>query len=177
MQQGPLPKPMPGMQVTCSQRWDDLEQRGSVRHCSACDKPVTDFTDWDRDELRAWTAQHPGACGLFRLDQVQPDAWPLPPVGSEWLRGAMAVLTALALAGASAQQAPTPPVTTEQVAVNPASRAALRGEVVLIKAPEPAEAVACSAPERRPKYYLSARFPFIHRRRRVMGRVMGCPSF
>lgn len=174
-------RPMRGMRVTCDQRWEDMRPMGDHRFCERCSKPVFDFTAWEHAELKAYFAAHPETCGQFRLDQVQPGLRPLPDLPRELLRGAFAALAALSLAGASAQMPVPAPASTEQHASSPSAGS----DAEAPREPEERcwiekEAPPVAAAARKPRYYLSWRFPFIHRARTFRGRLIrtvGCPSF
>ena len=148
---------------------------GTDRYCTQCAKPVINFTAWTRTELKAWYAEHPETCGLFRIEQVDPGLVPLPELPRGLLNGAMAALAALTLHTAQAQ-VPTPRTApTEQTPASTTStdlEAAEDGEKCWMEKPAPEQAVT---PKRRAKYYVSARFPFVHKRQ--VFRTMGCPSF
>lgn len=173
------------MRVDCGQPWEGmspLDERS--RFCASCAKPVTDFTAWDQAALRAHFTRHPDACGLFRLEQVLPGARPLPDMPRDLLRGAFAAMAALSLATASGQgQLPAPqPIVQAPASAATADRAEAESRLVdderCWAEKEGPEAMTPAAANR-PKYYLSRRFPFIHRARMVRGRVrfIGCPSF
>lgn len=164
-----------GMRFTCDQQWEEMRPEGTDRYCEQCAKPVIDFTAWDRTELKAWYAKHPETCGLFRIEQMDPSLVPLPEVPRGLLNGALAALAALTLHTAQAQVPTSPPTPTEQV---PATTTASEQSALPVQEkcwmekPAPEQAVA---PKRRAKYYVSARFPFVHKRR--VFRTIGCPSF
>lgn len=164
-----------GMRFTCDQAWEALRPDGTDRYCEQCAKPVIDFTAWTRTELKAWYAEHPDTCGLFRIEQVDPGLVPVPELPRGLMNGAMAALAALTLHTAQAQ-VPTPRTApTEQTPASTTTaelEAAVDGEKCWMEKPAP-EAVI--APARKAKYYVSARFPFVHKRR--VFRTMGCPSF
>lgn len=173
-----------GMRVNCSQRWEDMRPiTEGERFCDRCAKPVIDFTDWDDDALHAWFAARPESCGQFNLEQVRPDLLPVPGVPRELLRGAFAALAALSLSGAVAQRPQPVPQAMEQVPSQDAPSTTPRA----VQAQEDGERCWAekesldSAPvkRRRPRYYLSWSFPFVHKARKLRGkiRITGCPSF
>lgn len=174
-----------GMRVNCHQPWEAMVPLdGHSRWCAACSKAVTDFTDWEEAALKAHFARHPEACGLFRVEQVLPGARPLPDVTRELLRGAVTALAALSLATASAQTGSPGPPPTEQVPVGQPAHdraigAARQADDDRCWAPKEDTGVRLTAEKSRPRYYLSWRFPFVHRARMVRGRIRitGCPSF
>ncbi|MFN3874540.1 MAG: hypothetical protein ACK4L7_01345 [Flavobacteriales bacterium] len=177
------PRPVRGMRVTCDQRWEYMRPMGDHRCCERCSKPVLGFTAWGHAEPKAFSAAHPETCGQSRLDRVRPGLKPLPELSRELLRGAFAELAALSLAGASAQQPVTPPATTEQHAATPSTRPGEGGAVA--REPEERcwiekEAPPVASAARKPRYYVSWRFPLIDSARTFRGRlfrIVGCPSF
>jgi|688.fasta_scaffold24756_6 hypothetical protein len=164
-----------GMRFSCDQQWEAMRPEGKDRYCEQCAKPVIDFTAWNRTELKAWYAEHPETCGMFRVEQVDPGLVPLPELPRGLLNGAMAALAALTLHTAQAQVPAPRTAPTEQT---PASttptqqQVPLDGEKCWMEKPAPEQAVA---PKPRARYYMSARFPFVHKRR--VFRTIGCPSF
>ncbi|MBL7982209.1 MAG: hypothetical protein JNL52_10435 [Flavobacteriales bacterium] len=164
-----------GMRFTCDQRWEAMRPEGTDRYCEQCAKPVIDFTAWSRTDLKAWYAEHPETCGMFRIEQVDPGLVPVPELPRGLLNSAMAALAALTLHTAQAQ-VPTPRTPpTEQT---PASTTTTHLETAVVdekcwmEKPAPEKAVA---PKPRARYYVSGRFPFVHKRRAF--RTIGCPSF
>lgn len=153
---------------------------GRDRFCAVCAKPVIDFTERSDAELTAWFSDSPDACGRFRIEQVQRDLIPLNEVPRDLLRGAMAVLAALALSAAAAQPIPVAPVPAEQAPGGEGSGAHMRPSE---KAPleercwKEKDGPLPAPPRRRVRYLVSSRFPFIHRARTMRGRIIGCPSF
>lgn len=173
-----------GMRVNCSQRWEDMRLVAEgERFCDSCAKPVIDFTAWNDADLRAWFTEHPDSCGQFNLEQVRPDLVPMPGLPSDLLRGAFAALAALSLSGAMAQRAEPEMPATEQAPVAKSTGSAFNSTHL----PEDGERcwaekdadVVAPVKARRPRYYLSWRFPFVHKARRIRGKVrfIGCPSF
>lgn len=73
-----MEKEVKGMRFTCSEQWQDMRPMGKDRFCMSCQKPVIDFTDWERDALIAYFKERPVACGQFRAEQVDPTLIPLP---------------------------------------------------------------------------------------------------
>jgi hypothetical protein len=170
----------PHMKFQCDQRWEDLRPDGQERTCDRCRSTVVDFTRWDRTDVLAFYKHHPDTCGHFTLQQIEPDLVPLPDLSHTALRGALAIMTALTLTTAPAQNGAAP-VSTEQGPLAPASaqaNAPEQGGMTQEKCwmPKSTEAMTRVSPQdRRARYHVSGRFPFIHRRRAV--RVLGCPSF
>ncbi|SNR73718.1 hypothetical protein SAMN06269173_10634 [Hymenobacter mucosus] len=58
------------------------------RHCAACNKVVVDFTRLSEAEAVAYLKQHPGACGRFRSEHVNPL-----PNWASWLAAVVAALS------------------------------------------------------------------------------------
>jgi hypothetical protein len=181
MGQGPTVR---GMRYNCDERWDDMVRVGATedRFCNSCRKVVIDFSSWRSQDVDAWFKERPDTCGQFRLDQVQRDLVPMPDLGRDLVRGAAAVMAAMSLLTTQAQQAPAPPTPMEQAPMEgtPATR---YDTTFPASGADGATVAAAMAPgrstgNRRPRYYLSKRFPFIHAGRMVRGkRIIGCPSF
>ncbi len=178
-------KPAKGMHFTCDQRWEDMAPLGNDRFCHSCQKPVIDFTGWERDAMVAWFKERPLSCGQFRAEQIDPSLVAMKELDLGVRRGFFAALAALTFATAHAQQGTPSHAPTEQ-APHSAVRAThatppAKLEVDRCWVEKETRAVdkssTRSAPRR--KLYISKRFPFIHlRHRRTMGRIaMGCPSF
>ena len=164
-----------GMRFTCDQQWEAMRPEGTDRYCEQCAMPVIDFTAWTRTELKAWYAEHPETCGMFRIEQVDPGMVPLPEVPRGLLNGAMAALAALTLHTAHAQVPAPHNAPTEQTPTGSATaetKAALVDKKCWMEKAAPEQAVP---PKPRARYYVSGRFPFVHKRRAF--RTIGCPSF
>jgi hypothetical protein len=59
----------------CHENWNAMSHQGSGRYCSSCEKVVTDFTQMNDEELKAWFQDgHSVAntCGNFYQKQLQP---------------------------------------------------------------------------------------------------------
>ncbi len=165
-----------GMNFTCSRSWEEMTPMEGGRFCNSCQKPVIDFTGWDRNELIAFFKTKPDSCGQFEAHQVDPSLIPIEDVGNGIRRGFFASLTALALASAQAQDPPAP-IATEQVLGTPIRKGHAIPQVdtastspCIELARNPSDVAKRSPNERR--VYLSSRFPFVHvRRRHFRGRA------
>lgn len=174
-----------GMQFTCDQRWEDMEPHSDGRFCLSCQKPVIDFTSWDRDALIAYFKERSGTCGQFRVEQVDPALVPLATRTGSWRAGLVAAIAVLAINTGKAQAPPSRITPTEQVPV-PSNHTepgtamndkwgagiGIKEDGPYCKKPEP---VAKSHP--RYRVFTSSRFPFLHIRPRGKFRITGCPSF
>lgn len=173
------------MRFSCDQRWEDMAPAGNDRFCLSCQKPVVDFTGWERDALVAWFRERPDTCGMFRAEQVDPSLIAMKEVDLGVRKGIFAALAALTLTTAQAQGERSSPALMEQTDSGAPGRQVerqpneLNGERCWVEK----ETVTADKPQKRSsgrhKLYVSKRFPFIHlKRRRTMGRIqMGCPSF
>lgn len=166
-----------GLAFECDQDWEAMRPTASGRQCAQCDHAVVDFTRWERQAMLEHLRANPGTCGLYTTEQVEPGLVAIPELSGQLLRGAFAALAALTLHTAQAQpNAPTPAPTEQQPVVQPGPRVETRAE----KDPgakcwmeEPAEEAAPVRQHRHSKYYVSGRFPFVHKRRpRRMGRMV-----
>ena len=174
----------PKLSFSCSQKWENMEQIGTDRHCRTCMKAVVDFTEMDRDAIRTYFRTRPDTCGRFRTEQVEPELALFSGPFGPFRTGLFALLTTLSIQSASAQE----PVATEQTA-SPKRDASLgtiekyrmNDAVIKVNASGP----VCMKPESpvqrtaRYRLFVSQRFPFVHvRGRHRLGRYsMGCPSF
>lgn len=166
-----------GMRFTCDQTWEAMESQGSDRFCDRCANPVIDFTNTERTTLLKFYEAEPGTCGRFTLEQLEPDLVPLPAVHRQLLKGAISVLAVLALHTSNAQSPTAPGPATEQTTGDRRGQEQVPVELWekcwIEKDTGPITATATPVPKVR--YYVSTRFPFVHKRRQF--RVIGCPSF
>lgn len=179
-------KPVRGMRVNCSKRWEDMLPMGNDRFCSSCEKTVVDFRAWDRDALRTYFKENPDSCGQFSIEQVDPELYPIDVLGRSLRRGALAVVAVVTLGGSTQAQEPFyQPRSMEQGAsgtkpmIDPRTdrEAQIEWRVDGPVCPvEPAQEVL---PGPKYRWFVSSRFPFVHRRSATLrGRfVTGCPSF
>ncbi len=70
---------------------------GKDRFCLSCQKPVIDFSDWDRDAVIGYFNQKPETCGQFTIEQLEPDLIPLSDKIEPLRKGFFATLTALTI--------------------------------------------------------------------------------
>jgi len=56
----------------CHESWADMTHEGNGRHCMKCSKVVTDFTNWEQQDILAYIKANSaiGVCGRFRAEQV-----------------------------------------------------------------------------------------------------------
>lgn len=164
------------MAFECDQDWDAMRPTANGRHCAQCDHAVVDFTRWERQAMLEHLHKNPGTCGLYTTGQVEPGLVPIPDLSGGLLRGAFAALAALTLHTTQAQtHVPAPAPTEQQPVAQPGPRVETRAE----KDPgakcwmeEPAEEAAPVRQHRHSKFYVSGRFPFVHKRRpRRMGKL------
>jgi hypothetical protein len=166
-----------GMAFECDQDWDAMRPTANGRHCAQCDHAVVDFTHWERQAMLDHLHANPGTCGLYTTEQVEPDLVPIADIGGGLLRGAFAALAALALHTAHAQ-APTPaPAPTEQHPVQQPVTTEEAGEQYDAEEKcwmeKPVKEAAPVRQHGRSKFYISKRFPFVHKRRpRRMGKMV-----
>ena len=176
----------PHLKKPCSQEWEEMRPMGKDRFCLSCQKPVIDFSDWDRDAVIGYFKQKPETCGQFTIEQLEPDLIPLSDKIEPLRKGFFATLTALTIGSTAAQEARPPFDGTEQMELvlskhGPATYEtgpgiAMKGDgpycikrPTMEKTPRPAKK----------RLFVSSRFPFVHYRRRILrGRLIrGCPSF
>ncbi|MBL7952896.1 MAG: hypothetical protein JNM62_14395 [Flavobacteriales bacterium] len=146
-------------------------------HCAKCDHDVIDFTAWTLEAVHRYHAVHPGTCGMFTTEQVEPELRPLVELLSPKAGLLVASLFFTPVVGVS-QQSAVP--NSEQVF--PVDRPSTRETKVVSVNDERDEVLVEKAWDRAhisttwPRYriYFSKRFPFLHIRKRL---IMGCPSF
>ena len=56
----------------CHESWADMTPEGNGRHCMKCSKVVTDFTNWEQQDILAYIKANSatGVCGRFRAEQL-----------------------------------------------------------------------------------------------------------
>ncbi|XZF13066.1 hypothetical protein ACTHGU_14865 [Chitinophagaceae bacterium MMS25-I14] len=56
----------------CTANWDEMTPTGNGRHCAQCCKTVTDFTDWETEEIIAYLQANNNRkiCGRITVDQA-----------------------------------------------------------------------------------------------------------
>lgn len=55
----------------CSNRWEDMSfVNEAQRHCSSCEKLITDFTQMSDAQLLSYFKSNPVSCGMFAPDQL-----------------------------------------------------------------------------------------------------------
>jgi len=54
----------------CHQSWQQMEDRGTGRHCTHCSKTVVDFTKMTSDEIIAYLSATGNVCGRFSQPQL-----------------------------------------------------------------------------------------------------------
>jgi len=60
-----IPKP-------CHEDWNNMSPEQQGRHCTACNKTVIDFTNWDEHQIRSYLESRSGerVCGRFNITQL-----------------------------------------------------------------------------------------------------------
>ncbi|MCX6181800.1 MAG: hypothetical protein NT150_07725 [Bacteroidetes bacterium] len=168
--------------IECSQTWESLEKKStSCSYCKGCNKDVIDFTGWERKDILKHYKDQPQTCGYFNLNQVDPSMveFTLPEVKKYFKISIAASL--LLSTSVAAQDSLKQSVQHEQLEnkSNSDSASIVRQTCVsaIIRDAENKnkEEKVAEDKNKRTKYYLSRRFPFIHKRR--LRYVMGCPSF
>jgi hypothetical protein len=172
------------LEFNCDQDWDNMKPTACGRFCTVCNKEVHDFRYKSLDEIKRRQQLEGKVCGVFLPEQVDQE---LIPLSFGWLErwkvwlATIATLLGLETAKLYAQSPPKSTIEVVDQKKIPEAPANKKNDVVN-KADENGEDIL-STPSTKPpagksKYYLSKRFPFIHKRRKFMGRIMmGCPSF
>jgi hypothetical protein len=173
-----------------------MQRTACGRFCEQCQKPVIDFTGLRRAHVVNYLKQHPGTCGRFGPEQVDPSLIPIEDVGRGIRKGVLASLAAFAIHTAQAQQnTPTTPPATEQTVHEPSVNDAVEGtcarepEVIstkeggtkswvdekrraepyrdpLMRGAKDSTGPRDATTKERTRVFLSTRFPFIHVRRK-----------
>lgn len=168
------------LEFDCQENWDAMEPMKGGRFCGKCQHAVIDFTGWDRRSMLAYLKQHPGTCGQYRPDQLEPELIPF----AELFSLKSAALVAGLTLGSIQVSAQAPELSaTEQTLATPGSD----GQPVLddrtpVLSDKPdgihgtchRPVAAPAKPTRSPshRFYVSARFPFFHVRKvNYRGRV------
>lgn len=61
----------------CDEQWAEMSLEGHGRHCAACSKTVTDFTNWETADILEYIKKGMGnVCGRFRKSQLANDTDP-----------------------------------------------------------------------------------------------------
>jgi hypothetical protein len=162
------------LKFDCPQDWEEMRPMGQDRFCDSCHQPVIDFTTWDLQRIDEWFKQHPGTCGLYLPEQLEPAGIPLDELAQKIRRGLAISLSILAIETMHAQTGRVPNDATEQVprsgeAYTPAPER-IEG-IIPISLPQATKPIATdNVPQHR--WYLSTRFPFLHKRsNRRVGRI------
>lgn len=170
------------LSFSCDQKWEDMPVTGCGRFCEQCQKPVIDFTGLPRTDVVSYLKRHPGTCGQYDPEQVDPSLIPIEHVGRNIRNGFLASIAALAFQSAQAQErSPASPTSTEQTVHEPSVNDAVEGTCVrapqLISAKEKGTKswIDSKRETKRPKMrvYFTSRFPFVEVRAKRRARLMG----
>ena len=168
------------LEFDCQENWDAMDPMKGGRFCAKCQHGVIDFTGWDRRSMLAYLKQHPGTCGQYRPDQLEPELIPLAELLS--LKSA-ALVAGLTLGSIQVSaQAPEPPPSEQTLPTTGSNGQPLLDDrtPMLSDKPDgirgtcPRPVAAPTKPTRSPDHhlYVSARFPFFHVRKvNYRGRV------
>lgn len=169
--------------LECKQDWNDLEPAASGRFCKHCQKNVVDFRQSSRSAILAHYQKAPDTCGFLYLEQLEPSLRPLQRFLYQPLVLLFSLLSWAGVQNLIAQNPQSPPGTEQQ----PYTRDSITDKACYLLTPvsiESNEALGdqnSSQPassktiKKKNKYFLSWRFPFIHKRK--TRRFMGCPKF
>ncbi len=167
------------LEFDCQENWDAMEPIGAGRFCAKCQHSVIDFTGWDRRSMLAYLKQHPGTCGQYRPDQLEPELIPLAELLS--LKSA-ALVAGLTLGSIQVSaQAPEPPHTEQTLPMHGSDGQPVLDDRTPVLSDKPdgihgtCPRPVAPTPTHSPKhhFYVSARFPFFHVRKvNYRGKVM-----
>lgn len=159
------------MEVDCPKDWDAMTPVSCGRFCEGCNKVVLDLRGKSYEEIKALRAKEK-ICGIFLPEQVAEETISLEKGGKVrvWLAACIAFL-GLEI-GAAHAQAPAPD--TVQV-IQVKKQAAPPGIVIAENTEQAPVDTMKPATKKKSKYYISKRFPFVHKRKKAFW--IGCPSF
>lgn len=167
------------MTFICNQEWDSMKVTSNGRYCDSCKKEVHNFTNKSVKEINSIKSTAGELCGIFKIEQIEPDLIPIEfnfVKKLKYVAATVATFFGLELSNAKAQKTNDTP--TE---INSGSETTIttneniqNGRCVLVVKEDNEEKIETESiqhiAKRKHKYYLSKRFPFIHKRRyRMMG--------
>ncbi len=167
------------MKFVCNQNWDSMKVTSNGRYCDSCKKEVHNFTNKSVKEINSIKSTAGELCGIFKIEQIEPDLIPIEFNFTKKLKYVAATVTTflgLELSDAKAQKTNDTPteISSENPIITTPNENIQNGKCVLMVKEdneeqldiEPIQHIA----KRRHKYYLSKRFPFVHKKRyRTMG--------
>lgn len=146
----------------CNQNWDDMDMNGCQRFCQQCEKVVHDFTKTSLDEIEP--NSEGDLCGLFRIEQVEPDLIPLnTPKIIRNATFAISAIIGIGLTNVNAQNTTTYSA-IEMVDSQPNDSSHINLQKGAVQEKKPSKATREKPKIQRKKWYLSRRFPFLHKR-------------
>jgi hypothetical protein len=169
--------------ISCSQEWENMPDHDAGKYCNACSKPVLDFTDWSRSEIIGYFKSYPKTCGMFKREDVDTS---IIPVNYPSVRKPMFILGLVTFLGIHSEGfAQSTPVKTSLSGTDSGSKNNQPAPVSFSDSVEYIDENGCPVLKvekkkivkknyRRKGFYLSRRFPFVHRKSR---RLMGCFAF
>lgn len=173
---------------SCDQDWEAMQPTRCGRFCSMCSREVHDLTNKTFAEIQKLKAADPSMCGMFTLEQLEPDLIPIEIPAANAVRCWLATAAAffgLNLAEARARSSSNAPVeividgaavSTGEEAIgrsqylpgdDPTGRDSRKRKPIKLFKRKPVKKSDTAAPARRKKkkIYFSKRFPFVHIRR------------
>lgn len=158
---------------SCDQDWDEMKPSGSGRYCEACRCVVRDFTGMSVDAIRDRSKGEVNVCGRFSPEQLDPTLkslhWPKSLKAALFTAGAVIGVDVTAM---QAQDVPEKPK-TEISHTLPSTQTDVIASAQTLTPPLPStdQGKRVAKRSRKSYYYISRRFPFIHRAPlRIMGR-------
>jgi hypothetical protein len=148
----------------CDQDWDQMESMGTGRYCTLCNKVVHDFTERSIEEIPS--SKNGELCGMFRVEQLEPDLIPIKIPGSV----KAAVITLGTLVGLEVNEVHGQDATQkERIEIVESPKGlpdSIANDIVAGAQPKTSDDTECTTVKRRPKarYFFSKRFPFIKKR-------------
>jgi hypothetical protein len=152
------------LDFACKQDWNEMRFQGGHRFCDRCSHVVYDLRNKSAEEIAA-LASGGKICGRVDIKQLEPDLIPLrfPKFGLPVRIAATLIGLAGIMNEKAAAQTSAAIIEVNQNAVTPVPATEIQA------VPEPSEpliedVIANSEYAAKPKYYLSWRWPFVHKR-------------
>ncbi len=163
------------MTYVCSQKWEKMTKVSCGRYCNKCEKIIYDFTRLSSNEIKQKKMEDPDVCGMFLPHQVKIEGEveiSLTHI-KKWLTRIAAVAT-LTVGGKVKAQVDT--IRVEHIQT-PENDSLTVSQDVVIPLPSgrtyPEVTPKCAGLLEKPRarVYFSKRFPFLHIRRRIRGKI------
>jgi len=155
----------------CSQKYEELTDSDDHKFCDACQSIVIDFTEFSDEELIAYFSTNKQVCGNFNIEQIaKPIQIRYTPIKSALLF-IVSSISSLVFSKENINNTTTKPKTEQfpyfkdvnSIHVEPSDT------IKKTKKSEGYKEIRKKRSRRHKRIYLSTRFPFIFRGRRLLG--------